>query len=66
MVNHISYPQQHKVFAAAVILTSSCYNCDQRIVMKVEENALAGSFYANRVKSRDLSDSLIDSGDEAY
>ena len=40
-VKQTTYIQQHKVCAAAAILTSSCYNFDQRTVMKVEENALA-------------------------
>ena len=36
-----TYTQQHKVCAAAAILTSSFYNFDQLTVMKVKENALA-------------------------
>ena len=36
-----TYKQQHKLSAAAAILTSSFYNFDQRTVMKVGENALA-------------------------
>ena len=40
-VKHTTYTQQHKVCAAAAILTSSFYNFDQRTVMKVGENALA-------------------------
>ena len=39
-VKHTTDTQQHKVCAAAVILTSSFYNFDQRTVMKVGENAL--------------------------
>ena len=40
-VKHTTYTQQHKVCAAAAILTSSFYNFDQQTVMKVGENALA-------------------------
>ena len=40
-VKHTTYTQQHKVCAAAAILTSSFYNFYQRTVMKVGENALA-------------------------
>ena len=40
-VKHTTYTQQHKVCAAAAILTSSFYDFDQRTVMKVGENALA-------------------------
>ena len=40
-VKHTTYNQQHKVCAAAAILTSSLYDFDQRTVMKVGENALA-------------------------
>ena len=40
-VKQTTYTQQHKVSAAAAILTSSFYNFDQRTVMKVGENALA-------------------------
>ena len=40
-VKHTTYTQQHKVCAAAAILISNFYNFDQRIVMKVGENALA-------------------------
>ena len=40
-VKNTTYTQQHKVCAAAAILTSSFYNFDQRTVMKVGENALA-------------------------
>ena len=40
-VKNTTYTKQHKVYAAAVILTSSFYNFDQRTVMKVRENALA-------------------------
>ena len=36
-----TYTQQHKVCAAAAILTSSFYNFDQRTVMKVGDNVLA-------------------------
>ena len=36
-----TYTQQHKVCAAAAILTSSFNNFDQRTVMKVGVNALA-------------------------
>ena len=32
---HTTYTQQHKVCAAAAIITSSFYNFDQRTVMKV-------------------------------
>ena len=39
-VKHTTYTQQHKVCAAAAILTSSLYNFDQRTVMKFGENAL--------------------------
>ena len=39
-VKHTTYTQQHKVCAAAAILTSSFYNFDQRTVMKVGDNAL--------------------------
>ena len=38
---HTTYIQQHKLCAAAAILTSSFYNIDQRTMMKVGENALA-------------------------
>ena len=34
-VKHTTYTQQHNVCAAAAMLTSSCYNFDQRTVMKV-------------------------------
>ena len=40
-VKHTTYTQRYKVCAAAAILTSSCYNFDQRTVMKVGENELA-------------------------
>ena len=40
-VKHTTYTKQHKVCAAAAILTSRFYNFDQRTVMKVGENALA-------------------------
>ena len=40
-VKHTTYTQQHKVCAAAAILTSSLYNFDQRIVIKVGKNTLA-------------------------
>ena len=40
-VKHTTYIQQHKVCAAAAILSSSFYNVDQRTMMKVGENALA-------------------------
>ena len=40
-VKRTTYTQQHKVCAAAAILTSSFYNFDQRTVIKVGEKALA-------------------------
>ena len=40
-IKHTTYTQQHKVCAAAAILTSRFYNFDQRTVMIVVENALA-------------------------
>ena len=40
-VKQTTYTQQHKVCAAAAILTSRFYEFDQRVVMKVGENALA-------------------------
>ena len=40
-LKHTTYTQQHKVCAAAAILTSNFYNFDQRTVMKVVANALA-------------------------
>ena len=40
-VKQTTYAQQHKVFAAAAILTSNFSNFYQRRVIKVEENALA-------------------------
>ena len=40
-VKHTTYTQQLKVCAAAAILTSRFYEFDQRVVMKVGENALA-------------------------
>ena len=39
-VIYTSYTKQHKVCAAAAILTSNFYNFDQRTVMKVIKNAL--------------------------
>ena len=43
-IKHTTYTQQHKVCAAAAILTSSFYNFDQRTVMQVGENVLAEFF----------------------
>ena len=40
-VKHTTYTQQHKVCAAAAILTLGLYNFEQRTEMKVGENALA-------------------------
>ena len=40
-VNQTNYTQQHKVCAAAAILTSRFYEFDQRVVIYVGENALA-------------------------
>ena len=40
-VKHTTYTQQHKVCAAAAIITSSFYNLDQRTVMKVGKNTHA-------------------------
>ena len=43
-VKHTTSIQQHKVCAAAAILTSKFYNFDQRTLMKVGEKALAEFF----------------------
>ena len=40
-VKETTYTQQHKVCAAAAILTLRFYEFDQRVVMEVGENALA-------------------------
>ena len=40
-MKHITYTQQHKVYAAAAIFTLSVYNFDKRTVIKVDENAHA-------------------------
>ena len=45
-IKHTAYTQQHKVCAAAAILTSSLYNFDQRTVMKIGKHALAEFFDA--------------------
>ena len=39
-MKYIIYTQQHKVCAAAAILTSNFYNFDQQTVMKVKANEL--------------------------
>ena len=41
IMKHTTYTQQHKVCAAAAILTTSYYNFDQHTVMKVGKNAVA-------------------------
>ena len=40
-VKHTTFSQQHKLCAAAAIITSRLYNFDQQTVMKVGKNALA-------------------------